>query len=80
MDAAMTSTTDTTCPNCGSPVAGTDLFCEACGAALKPAAATPASPALDTDTEPTVEIDAVSGPDSEYAGPCTSCGGTVCAE
>lgn len=80
MDAAMTSTTDTTCPSCGGPVAEADLFCEACGAALRPAAAAPAKPALDTDTEPTVEITAVRTSGTEYVGPCASCGGTVGAD
>lgn len=91
MDAAMTSTTDTACPSCGGPVAEADLFCEACGAELKPGAAAaasaataapgvPATPALNTDTEPTVEIDPAAGLDAGPVGPCASCGGTVGAD
>ncbi|WP_350281056.1 PP2C family serine/threonine-protein phosphatase [Kribbella sp. HUAS MG21] len=79
MDVAMTSTTDTVCPSCGGPVAAADLFCEACGAELKPAAA-PSTPALDTDTEPTVEIGAVAAGAAVPVGPCASCGGTVGAD
>ncbi|MFK4086752.1 protein phosphatase 2C domain-containing protein [Kribbella sp. NPDC020789] len=79
MDVAMTSTTDPVCPSCGGPVSEADRFCEACGTELKPgvpeAATVPAVPALDTDTEPTVEINGL-----PPAGPCTSCGGTVGAD
>ncbi|MEU8227630.1 PP2C family serine/threonine-protein phosphatase [Kribbella sp. NPDC048915] len=75
----MTSSTDTACPNCGGPVAEADLYCEACGTELKPGAAAP-SAALDTDTEPTVEIGTASAPDAAPAGPCRSCGGTVGAD
>jgi serine/threonine protein phosphatase PrpC len=77
MDVAMTSSTDTVCPNCGGSVAEADLFCEACGTELKPGTAAPTSPALDTDTEPTVEITAAV---VEAVGPCRSCGGTVGAD
>ncbi|HEY3513638.1 MULTISPECIES: PP2C family serine/threonine-protein phosphatase [Kribbella] len=82
MDAAMTSTTDTACPSCGGPVAEADLFCEACGAELKPGkpAAAPGTAALDTDTEPTVEITAVGSLEGGPVGPCASCGGTVGAD
>jgi serine/threonine protein phosphatase PrpC len=79
MDVAMTSTTDTVCPSCGGAVSEADLFCEACGAELKPGTA-PTSPALDTDTEPTVEIGAVAGPEAPAPSPCRSCGGTVGAD
>jgi RNA polymerase subunit RPABC4/transcription elongation factor Spt4 len=70
MDAAMTSSTRTVCPNCGDPVTTADLFCEACGAEL-----IAAIPVLDTDAEPTVELQTLSAP----AGPtdCRSCGGVV---
>ncbi|TCC39115.1 serine/threonine protein phosphatase [Kribbella capetownensis] len=78
MDVAMTSTTQTVCPNCGGQVSEADRFCEACGAELNPTAAAPASPALDTDTEPTVEIS--TDPAAEPVGPCRSCGGAIGAE
>jgi serine/threonine protein phosphatase PrpC len=55
-------------------VSEADRYCEACGAELKPS--TPSTPALDTDTEPTVEIATSPAP----AGPCRSCGGVVGAE
>ncbi|MFF1821835.1 PP2C family protein-serine/threonine phosphatase [Kribbella sp. NPDC058245] len=74
----MTSTTDTVCPSCGGHVSEADRFCEACGTELNPGTAsttTPNSPALDTDTEPTVEINGL-----PPVGPCTSCGGTVGAD
>jgi serine/threonine protein phosphatase PrpC len=74
MDVAMTSTTQTACPSCGGPVSEADRYCEACGAELKPGS--PSTPALDTDTEPTVEIATSTAP----AGPCRSCGGVVGAE
>ena len=76
MDVAMTSTTQMACPSCGGPVSDTDRFCETCGAELNPGTA-PSTPALDTDTEPTVEIDISNAP---VAGPCHSCGGVVGAE
>jgi serine/threonine protein phosphatase PrpC len=72
MDVAMTSTTQTACPSCGGPVSEADRYCEACGAELKPAA--PGTPALDTDTEPTVEIN------TSPVSPCQSCGGVIGAE
>jgi serine/threonine protein phosphatase PrpC len=53
-------------------VSEADRFCEACGAELKPTA--PSTPALDTDTEPTVEIN------TAPVGPCHSCGGVVGAD
>jgi serine/threonine protein phosphatase PrpC len=53
-------------------VSEADRFCEACGAELKPTA--PSTPALDTDTEPTVEID------TRPVSPCQSCGGVVGAD
>jgi serine/threonine protein phosphatase PrpC len=71
MDIAMTSTTQTVCPSCGGPVSEADHFCEACGAELTPS--TPSTPALDTDTEPTIEIDIGASP----VGPCQSCGGAI---
>lgn len=71
MDVAMTSTTQTVCPSCGGPVSEADHFCEACGAELTPS--TPSTPALDTDTEPTIEIDIGASP----VGPCQSCGGVI---
>jgi serine/threonine protein phosphatase PrpC len=74
MDVAMTSTTQTVCPSCGGPVSEADRFCEACGAELQPAV--PTTPALDTDTEPTVEITTTPAP----VGPCRSCGGVVGAD
>jgi serine/threonine protein phosphatase PrpC len=79
MDAAMTSTTKTVCPSCGGPISDADRFCEACGAELTPA--TPTTPAIDTDTEPTVELNP-SGPRGAEAapGPCRSCGGTISAD
>jgi|1186.fasta_scaffold53447_2 serine/threonine protein phosphatase PrpC len=78
MDVAMTSTTETVCPNCGGPVSEADRFCEACGTELHPGSAgSPSTPALDTDTEPTVEISTAA---ADAVGPCTSCGGTVGAE
>lgn len=49
-----------------------DRYCEACGAELRPVAV--GKPALDTDTEPTVEIVAQS------VDRCQSCGGVVGAE
>ncbi|MFI7062177.1 protein phosphatase 2C domain-containing protein [Kribbella sp. NPDC050124] len=68
----MTSTTQTVCPSCGGPVSEADRFCEACGAELKSGA--PSTPALDTDTEPTVEIN------TTPVSPCQSCGGVVGAD
>jgi len=53
-------------------VSEADRYCEACGAELNPT--TPTTPALDTDTEPTVEI--VTSP----VDPCQSCGGVIGAE
>jgi serine/threonine protein phosphatase PrpC len=72
MDVAMTSTTQTACPTWGGPVSEADRYCEACGAELKPG--TPITAALDTDTEPTVEIS------TSPVGPCQSCGGVIGAE
>jgi serine/threonine protein phosphatase PrpC len=72
MDVAMTSTTQTVCPSCGGQVSEADRFCEACGAELQPTA--PSTPALDTDTEPTVEIN------TTPVSPCLSCGGVIGAE
>jgi serine/threonine protein phosphatase PrpC len=72
MDVAMTSTTQTACPTCGGPVSEADRYCEACGAELKPG--TPITAALDTETEPTVEIS------TSPVGPCQSCGGVIGAE
>ncbi|GAA0604166.1 PP2C family serine/threonine-protein phosphatase [Kribbella sandramycini] len=74
----MTSTTHTVCPSCGGPVSDADRYCEACGTELNPAAAgagSPNTPALDTDTEPTVEINT-----APPVGPCVSCGGTIGAD
>lgn len=70
MDAAMTSTTRTVCPSCGGPVSDTDHFCEACGAELSAA-----TPLLDTDTEPTVDLSSARAP-----GTCRSCGGSIDAD
>lgn len=71
----MTSTTQTVCPHCGGPVSDADRFCEACGADLQPEAGPiPTVPALDTDTEPTVEINTMP------AGPCHECDGVVGAD
>src|SRR5882757_6123273 len=74
MDTAMTSTTGTTsmaCPSCGGPVSEADRFCEACGAELTPTAPVPTA-AIDTDTEPTVELNPAA-----VQGPCRSCGGKI---
>ncbi|TWD79346.1 serine/threonine protein phosphatase PrpC [Kribbella amoyensis] len=76
MDAAMTSTTRTACPQCGGPISDADLYCEACGAELQPSSG-PSTPALDTDTEPTVELNPAA---ATPAGPCRSCGGTIGAD
>jgi serine/threonine protein phosphatase PrpC len=81
MDVAMTSTTRTVCPSCGGPIADADRFCEACGAELQPAG--PSTPALDTDTEPTIELNPAAGLNPAAAvvpGPCQSCGGNIGAE
>jgi serine/threonine protein phosphatase PrpC len=78
MDVAMTSTTGTACPNCGGPIADADRFCEACGAELTPTVGA-ATPAIDTDTEPTIELNAA-GTDPAAMGPCRSCGGKIGAE
>ncbi|WP_433009666.1 protein phosphatase 2C domain-containing protein [Kribbella sp. CA-294648] len=75
----MTSTTKTVCPQCGGPISDTDRFCEACGAELTPA--TPTTPAIDTDTEPTVELNPSGARGAEAPpGPCRSCGGTISAD
>ncbi len=79
MDAAMTSTTRTVCPSCGEPVSDADLYCESCGAELQPGAA-PSTPALDTDTEPTIELHTGAPTEAFTPGPCRSCGGTVGAD
>jgi serine/threonine protein phosphatase PrpC len=79
MDAAMTSTTRTVCPTCGEPVSDADLYCENCGAELQPGAA-PSTPALDTDTEPTIELHTGAPAPAFAPGPCRSCGGTVGAD
>ena len=76
MDIAMTSTpgtTSTACPSCGGPISDADRYCEACGAELNPAAA-PATAAIDTDTEPTIELNPSA---AAVAGPCRSCGGKI---
>ncbi|HEY0473906.1 MAG TPA: zinc ribbon domain-containing protein, partial [Kribbella sp.] len=67
--------TSTACPSCGAPVADADRFCEACGAELSLTG--PATPAIDTDTEPTVELNLSA---AGVAGPCRSCGGKIGAE
>jgi serine/threonine protein phosphatase PrpC len=79
MDVAMTSTTDTVCPSCGELVSEADRFCESCGTELHPGTA-PSTPALDTDTEPTVEITTAAATTVGPVGPCQSCGGTVAAD
>jgi serine/threonine protein phosphatase PrpC len=64
MDAAMTSTARTVCPDCGSPVIDTDRFCEGCGTELVSTAAGAAGPA------PCRSCGAVVGDD----GYCQTCG------
>ncbi|WP_344221391.1 PP2C family serine/threonine-protein phosphatase [Kribbella sancticallisti] len=71
----MTSKTQTACPSCGGPISDADRFCEACGAELTPTA--PSTPAIDTDTEPTVELDPGTTAPTPPAGPCRSCGGVI---
>lgn len=71
----MTSTTQTVCPSCGGPISAADHFCEACGAELTPTA--PSTPAIDTDTEPTVELNAAASAAAALPGPCRSCGGKI---
>jgi len=75
----MTSTTQTACPSCGGLISDADRFCEACGAELTPTA--PSTPAIDTDTEPTVELNTgASTEPSAPPGPCRSCGGTISSD
>ena len=58
------------CPACGAPIAGTDTFCEACGAQVGAGEAAP-DPAADTAAKTTVV------PDTSAGGVCEHCGGEI---
>ena len=58
------------CPACGAPIAGTDTFCEACGAQVGAGEAAP-DPAADTAAKTTVVADTSAG------GVCEHCGGEI---
>ena len=78
------------CPNCGAPVGPGDAFCETCGQALTPTAASPAG--QPADAEAPIELSRsvhlpAPPPDAEdnedtvpVTRPCASCGGPVGAD
>lgn len=68
------------CPSCGTTVASSDTFCEACGAALDgQVVGTPAPAPASAPTLPATSVgpDATSVMASPRAGSCHECGGDV---
>jgi serine/threonine protein phosphatase PrpC len=79
-----------TCPNCGAQVVPGDAFCETCGQALAPTAATPADQPAETEAPielsrsvhlPPQPAEAEDNEDTiPVTRPCASCGGPVGAD
>ena len=78
------------CPNCGAEVRSSDAFCETCGQALAPTAATSADQSADTEAPIELSRSVHLAPDPDdvednedtipVTRPCSSCGGPVGAD